>query len=855
MAEALPIVEVKKQVDRALRDNAVNSLILKAPTGSGKSTQVPQWVMDWQREQKKPLRVVVLQPRRMAARWLANRVAKECCSVLGKKVGYQIKGEHRVGAETELVFVTEGLLLRQMMQDPCLKNIGCVILDEFHERHVDGDVCLSWLRAVQKTERPDLKLIVMSATLEEGSLKEFLGQTEVIESAGRMYPVEIRYQSALAAVQHQAEPIWEQAKRAAESLLQQKAVDGDVLIFMPGRYEIFKTMTALQQVRGIDTQQLFALHGEMSPAEQDKVMQVGEQPKWIVSTNVAETSLTIPGVTTVIDSGLVRRAVMDVGRGINTLHIEKISRASADQRAGRAGRVQAGRAIRLWSEREHYIRPTAEIAEIARIELSEVLLSLAVVKEQLQLDWRWFEDPPEASILRADQLLKSLHAIDEKGNITTTGRQMARYPLHPRLARVLVAAMEGGVVQRICRWVALAAGRTIFLKNDTADENRELWTEREHVSEFEAMEIALTKAESVGWDPQACGRLGLHAGACKEVMADAQQYEMLVTKAREMKTESTDKAINGEMSAEQCAKAMLTGFLDHLGVETSTGSRIYRLAGEFSGHLPAKRYERSPRWLVATEVIEVKGKKLQVVLGGTLKVEENWLRELYAEDFQIKVIHRYDEQQRRVQRCEVVKFQKLILNQQERGEPDLTAAAEILARKIADGTLELKQWNETVDQWLLRLKCLAQWMPELELQPLEDDDRLLILNEVCMGSVTYKQVKDAPVMQHVKKWLNQQQRQWLEEYAPEQVTLSNGRTLKVQYQEGLPPFVACQLQRLYDVEDVPKLAGGKVTPHVQLLSPAQRPIQTTSDLKRFWQESYPAVKKELKGRYPKHEWR
>jgi ATP-dependent helicase HrpB len=405
MTDRLPIYEIEQEIVSRLRQN--RRLVLQAPTGSGKSTQVPQMLL--QHGFLEGGEVVVLQPRRLAARLLAARVAREREVELGKEVGYQVRFERVAGPETKIRYVTEGVLLRQMLQNPTLNGVQAVILDEFHERHLYGDITLAQVLELQEKSRPDLLIIVMSATLQAGMLERYLEPCSLLTSEGRTYPVEIDYWPTKKG--QNDTPVWELAAEAFEKHVESGGT-GDVLVFMPGSYEIHQTIGAIgrsPQARGYV---LLPLHGELPPAEQDAAVARYEQPKVVVSTNVAETSLTIEGVRLVIDSGLARIPRYDADRGINTLLIEKISRAAADQRSGRAGRTGPGRCMRLWSSQEHWDRPEHELPEVKRLDLAEVVLTLKAAGVEDLRQFRWLEAPAEPALQHAVELLTDLGALE-----------------------------------------------------------------------------------------------------------------------------------------------------------------------------------------------------------------------------------------------------------------------------------------------------------------------------------------------------------------------------------------------------------------------------------------------------------
>src|SRR6195256_3994382 len=401
--EQLPIFELEQSLVAELK--AQSRLIIQAPTGSGKSTQVPQILLD--HDLLGDGQVVILQPRRLAARLLAARVASERTCRLGDEVGYQIRFENITSRRTRIRFVTEGILLRQLVQDPELRGVSAILFDEFHERHLYGDITLARAVQLQATSRRDLKLAVMSATLDAGLLEKYLAPCSVLSSAGRAFPVEIKYLPK--PVGGDGYPIWDLAADELERLAPNTS--GDVLIFMPGKYEIGRTISAIRASRVSDRFVVLPLHGELPPAEQDAALAHYQKRRAIVSTNVAETSLTIDGVQVVIDSGLARIARFDPRRGINTLLIEKISRASADQRAGRAGRTAPGHCLRLWTEREHLARAEQELPEVKRLDLAEVVLTLKASGIEEIAAFRWLEPPVPKALENAEQLLADLGAI------------------------------------------------------------------------------------------------------------------------------------------------------------------------------------------------------------------------------------------------------------------------------------------------------------------------------------------------------------------------------------------------------------------------------------------------------------
>jgi len=846
---SLPIESLRRPLAGWFAQGGVRNAVIKAPTGSGKSTQVPQMLLDHGIAGDK--RIVVLQPRRIAARMLASRVASERQVRLGDEVGYQVRFDNVSSAGTRILFVTEGVMLRHLHDDPRLSRIACLVIDEFHERHLDGDICLAWAKAVQARHRPDLKILVMSATITPEPLREFIQPCEIFNSEGRTFPVETGYQAPLRDKAGNTEPVWDQAARAAEDLIVRRGVEGDLLVFMPGGHEIRKTIAAIHGrgfARGF---RILPLHGELTPQQQDEVLAPGGSRRIIVSTNVAETSLTIEGVRGVIDSGLARIAEYDTRRGINTLMVQKISRASADQRAGRAGRLGPGLCLRLWPEREHLHRAECELPEIRRLDLSEALLALAVVSEAAGMSFEWYEAPFSDSRSRAIALLRSLGAIEAEGDScipTELGKRMSAFPLHPRFSRMLVTASELGCLGDAALCAAIEQGRELLLKpNEQTKRKQEEFFGRHDISEFQALIRAFDKAAALDFDPDACSRHGIHARAAFEAMRSRDQILRLCRGTDPVRADETDPTA--------LAKCILSAFSDHLGVETITGSRVYSLAAGCRGHLDRDVHIKPPPLLVAAEVAEVQGKTLQVRLNLITRVEEEWLRELFPNDLAASRRAVFDAVNKRVVNREETRFRDLVLHSRERGEPDMDEAARLLADEIIAGRLELPGWNDRTEQWITRLNCLAEWMPELELSKIGEDDRRLLIEQTCHGATAARQLRDRTPDAALNAWLSSHQRGLLEQFAPEHVKLANGRTARVQYRNNAPPMISAVLQHLYDTTENPRVAGGKIPVLVEILAPSRRPVQLTADLGNFWKTSYAAVKNQLRGRYPKHEWR
>ena len=933
----LPIYEIEAALLHGVR--TTGRVVVQAPTGSGKSTQVPQMLLhagmlgDGQ--------CVVLQPRRIAARMLGKRVAQELGVRLGDEVGYQVRLDSRVSNKTRIRFVTEGILLRQMTFDRHLRGVSALVFDEFHERHLDGDIGLARALQIQGTTRPDLKIIVMSATLDAGLLRKYLAPCSVVASEGRMFPVTTEYEKH--AIDPDREDIWDVAARACARVVARQPT-GDVLVFMPGAYEISRTVSALQFQRELRDCLVFALHGEMGPDEQDRAVERYEQRKIIVATNVAETSLTIDGVTAVVDSGLARMARFDPHRGINTLLVEKISAASADQRAGRAGRTAPGVCLRLWTEREHTQRALQELPEVKRLDLAEVVLTLKAADIDDVAGFPWIEPPDPKALARAEELLSDLGAVrvreisnaktpnaketetetpnstgpnhkeagaervgpvsdrarpassepasvaesSETGRrpvlpgakaatdgggkprpttgqlidggagftpaisrITDIGRRMLKFPVHPRYARMFLAAEEHGCVRSIALMAALTQGRTFWLRNvgrdiDTA---REELLGAEHESDFFLLMRAYRHAERANFSVDACRRLGIHAQSARQV---GPLFAQFLEIAQDEGLDVSERRVDGAL----VRKCVLVGFIDHLAKRLDAATLRCELVHKRRGMLARESAMHEAKLLVAAEISEIGGRagEVNTVLGLATAVEEAWLKELFPADFAETVVTGLDLNTKRVTARRERRFRDLVLESKEGAEPPATEAAEILAREVLAGNLKIEAWDDVVEQWIVRVARFAEWFPEMEAHPIGEADRATLIDQMCYGCHGVKDVRNLDPWPVLKDWLTPEQLAAMDSLLPERIDMANGRRAKITYPKEGPPVISARIQELYGVDKL-SLARGRVPLKIEVLAPNQRPLQVTDDLGRFWREVYPEIKPALSRRYPRHEWR
>ncbi len=845
----LPIFEIERPLLETLTTQ--KRLVLAAPTGSGKSTQVPQMLLDGGLLQGG--QVAVLQPRRLPTRMLAAWVAQARGVKLGGEVGYQMRLDNVTSSATRICYATEGVLRRRMLADPALKGVSVILFDEFHERHLYGDITLARALQIQESTRPDLTIVVMSATLDVAHVamvQKYLHPCAVLSSQGRAYPVIIEYLSQPIG----ARPIWELAAKELQRLVRQHP-EGDALIFMPGAYEIGRTVQAVRDALGPQFV-VFPLHGDLPPNDQDAAVARYDQRKVVVSTNVAETSLTIDGVRLVIDSGLARIPRYDPYRGINTLLIEKISRASADQRAGRAGRTAPGHCLRLWTEHDQSGRPAQELPEVKRLDLSEAILTLKASGVNDVKAFRWLEAPDTRALERAETLLTDLGAIsDATGAITPLGRRMLAFPLHPRYARMLLAAHDYGCVGPVALIAALTQGRDLLARGrkKQIEEARDDLSGGETESDFFVLVRAWRYAERNGYNPDRCRRFGVRAQAARQV---GPLFEQFLRLAAAEGLDISEKSFARE-SVQRC---LLVGFSDHLARRLGAGALRCDLVHGRRGTLARESVVREAPLFVVADVREVQSsgardRTLHVVLNLATTIKEEWLRELFPEDFKEVHVVVYDPTSRRVFAKDERRFRDLVLEEKLSDNPPAEEAARILAREVAAGRCILENWNESVEQWIVRVNCLREWMPELALPAIRAGDRSAMLQRICLGASSYKEIKDRPVWPVVKSWLTGQQQAAIKNYAPERIKLPGGRTAKVVYSLDGPPTIAARIQDLYGVKETLWIANRRVPIRIQVLAPNNRPVQITENLAVFWRKTYPKLKQELQRKYPKHEWR
>ena len=861
-ASVLPVRASAAEIVRRLSAPGA-TLTIVAETGSGKTTQVPQ-ILDEAGLSRVATdgsggRIVVLQPRRLAARAVARRVAQEMATRLGDVVGYRTRHDRADSAATRILFMTDGLFARMALASPRLEGIGTVVLDEFHERGIHTDISAGTVRRLQASARPDLRLVIMSATLDaDRTVASFGG--DALHVAGRVHPVRTAFAGDPPPAPHgrpvPGSEVWNRAADATLRAMEQES-EGHVLVFMPGRAEISRTVEALSRRLGHGSGvTLHELHGSQTAEEQDAALAPSRGRKVIVATNIAQTSLTIDGVRIVVDAGLARVARFDPRRDLNALRLEPISRASAEQRTGRAGRTAPGTCIRLWSETSHARRAAHDEPEIARVELSEAILLLAALGERDALGFPWVDAPPAESLERARGALRATGALGEDGRITPLGRAMARIPTHPRLARALVEADRRGCARRASSWAAIVAGRDV-VRGDAGP-----WLKSLSEPDDPAGDLAPRERLLDAWCAGRARSLG--GAAQQEIDPEALREASRVAEDLARAAKGTSAAIGGQGEAADVASSesdhlvacLVRGFPDRIAWRTDAQKPHAHMAGRRKVALDPSSMLRGVGPFLALDAREATGGDgSQTLLSLTCAVDPALLESLMPARFSVERGERWDASEQAVVEVESRTFDGIATDRTVRPARDLAAAEAIIAERIAEGELKLDRWDESVDQWIARVRCAAEWMPERGLITYAPDELRVVLMEIASGATRWSQVRDRPCLDALRHALSHEEIRLVERAAPSEIALPSGRRMKVHYEPGQPPRGRAKVQDLYGLDRNPTVAMGRAPVLLEILGPNFRPLQVTADLANFWSVLYPSLRNELRRRYPRHEWR
>jgi ATP-dependent helicase HrpB len=816
--DAFPIASLLPEIRRSLADHP--RLVLEAPPGAGKTTQVPLALLDaeWLQGRK----IVMLEPRRVAARAAAQFMAKQRGEAVGDTVGYRIRFENKISAKTRVEVVTEGILTRMLQDDPMLEDVGAILFDECHERHLAGDLGLALALDVQAGLREDLRIVAMSATLDGDRLAKVLDAPR-LSSAGRSFPVRIAHFAA-----RRDEALEHQVKRAVEHALVEHP--GDVLVFLPGQREIGKVQALLADA---GTAEILALHGELPVEQQSRVLQPADdgRRRVVLATNVAESSVTLPGVRVVIDSGLAREPRYDPNSGFSRLDVVGIAQSSADQRAGRAGRVAEGWAYRLWPESQR-LEPQRR-PEIAQVELASLALELAAWGSDAL---RFIDAPPPGAMAAARDLLQRLGALDAGHGITALGRKMLAIGTHPRLAAMLLSTGDDSETALACDIAALLDARDPLRATPGSGRSDALAARWQALAAFRG-----------GRTPTDASRASLQA-----IDAASAQWRRRLRCVAKPPASAPAHAL-GDLLAH--------AFPDRIGHRHGNDPRRYPLANGRMAQLFDDSALIGEPWIVACD-LRFEAKDAKVLRGAP--VDELRLHRDFPSRFSDRDEVRWDEAKRALVAERVQRFDGIVLDARPTGKVDPAQAAQALTDAVRTLGLDALPWRESLAQWRARVRCLRAWMPELALPDLSDDALLASLDAWLKPAFAGKTRLDAlgedDLADALKSGIDWSLRQRIDALAPTRIVVPSGMERKIEYAYDAaidaprPPVLAVKLQELFGLADTPRVADGRIAVVLHLLSPGGKPLQITSDLRSFWERTYPEVKKEMKGRYPKHPW-
>ncbi|EPF5113350.1 ATP-dependent helicase HrpB [Yersinia enterocolitica] len=793
---ALPVGEVLSEILSALRTSP--QVLLHAPTGAGKSTWLPLQILKYS---GLPGRIIMLEPRRLAAKNVAYRLAQQLGEQPGQTVGYRMRAESKSGPNTRLEVVTEGILTRMLQQDAELIGVSLVILDEFHERSLQADLALALLLDVQQGLRDDLKLLIMSATLDNQRLSTLLPSAPAIVSAGRSFPVERSYQP-LSSHERLEDGVANRVKR----LLNEQS--GSLLLFLPGVGEIHRVMERLQGDVATDTD-LCPLYGALPLTEQQKAIQpapVGRR-KVVLATNIAETSLTIEGIRLVVDSGLERVARFDVKNGLTRLVTQRVSQASMVQRAGRAGRLEPGICWHLFAKEQSERAAEYSEPEILNSDLCSLWLELLNWGCQDAAQLSWLDLPPQTALGVARDLLRRLGAIDSQGQLTGTGRSMANLGCEPRLAAMLCFA-AGQCPDALATAALLAA---------------------------------------ILEEPPRSGQIDLHDWLSRPQPHWQRRAKQLVQRIN---------ARVGVVDSDLAGQLLALAYPDRIAQQRGQDGRYLLANGMGAAMAQDEALSRAP-WLVAASLLQSNsGPDARILLALPIEVEQlaKQLPHLVEEQTAVE----WDEDKGTLRTWRRWQIGRLTLRAQPLAKPSDEALQFALLNWVREQGLQILNWDENAEQLRTRLQCASRWLPE-EQWPAVDDDNLLGKLELWLqpslsGVRDLRGLRQVNIAEALTRLLSWQLRQRLDTELPTHYTVPTGSRLPIRYYVDRPPILAVRLQEVFGEQHSPMLANGRVAVVLELLSPAHRPLQITGDLAAFWQGAYREVQKEMKGRYPKHVW-
>jgi ATP-dependent helicase HrpB len=827
---SLPILEALPELRGALA--AGRAVVLEAPPGAGKSTVVPLTLLEapWRGNG----RIVMLEPRRIAARAVAQRMADSLGERTGERVGFRTRLETRAGPATRLEVVTEGILTRMLQRDPALEGVACVIFDEFHERNLQGDLGLALALECQRHLRPDLRLLVMSATLDGAPLARAMGDAAIVRAPGRMFDVDTVHVAAPATTPGRspavAQPVANWIQRALA------AHEGDLLAFLPGAGEIRRVVEALAATLPAERYSLLPLYGELPAKDQDAALRPDPQGrrKVVIATNIAETSLTIDGVRIVVDAGLERRQRFDPATGMSRLEMVRISRASADQRRGRAGRTAPGVCYRLWSDSVHVSLLAQAPAEILEADLAPLALELACWGSPDPATLTWLDPPPAAPLAQARELLQRLEAIDDAGRATALGREMATLGMHPRLAHMVLRAQGLGLARLACEVAAVLSERDP-VRGGPGAPDPDLRT-RLDALHGHALPHGVTA------DP----------GGLRRIERVVQQFERQLARSSRSRPAEDASAVAGPDAA---GLLLALAYPDRIGrARAETGGR-YALSGGRGAVLPGPAALARSEYIVVA-ALDAGEREARIQLAAPLDPRQ--LEAHFADRIEESTQVEWDPRSETVAARRMRRLGQLVLREEPLHRLGAAAMPAMLAGVRSLG-LRCLPWTRDLEQWRARVAFARANDPlGRERWPDVSDAALLDTAESWLapwldGITRRDQLAQVDLRAALHAMLDWSAQQRLDRLAPTHLEVPSGSRIAIDYSSGVPTL-AVRLQEVFGLSESPRIAEGRVPVTLELLSPARRPVQVTRDLESFWSRGYHEVRKELKGRYPKHYW-
>jgi len=833
---SLPIDSYLPLIVRQLA--GAGSIVIVAEPGAGKTTRVPPAILRDEILSPEYPNVIMLQPRRVAARAAAMRIAEENGWQIGREVGYHIRFEKKIGPETRLRILTEGVLTRQMLEDPFLHGVGAVILDEFHERSLNVDLAIAMLREVQQTVRQDLRIIVMSATLEAAPASRFLGGCPVVNVPGRTFGVEIEYHP------HASASVAARVAGCVEEICSRQDSDGDVLAFLPGAEEIRRTMAQLQPLADLLDLAVLPLHASLPADQQMLALRPSPRRKIILATNIAETSLTIDGVRWVVDGGLAKIPMFDPHRGLDRLELKRISKASAIQRAGRAGRTAPGRCLRLWSAKEHAVLAEFESPEINRVDLCGVVLDLHIWGTSDAAKFGWFDAPEPSALQSAGRILEMLGAVRGSG-ITELGKRLSRLPLHPRIARLMDAAADAGCADEGAAIAALLSEKDIRRSVDPGPRHNRTATTRGD-SDILLRLDDLSEAERFHFAAHLRDR-GVDPFAARQVVQTRNELQRLARRQL--------SAFRKEPSRETLLKLMLLAYPDRVCRRRGGDRSAAIMTGGNGVRLDPESIVTDYEFFLALDARDdPRSAHREAIVRIASAIEPQWLMELFPESISRERISEFDDNRRRVVGKTIVRYRDLILSEEIDTAIDPASAGEALSDALRPRAREIFSGDERAMNVLRRVSLLQKIMPEHPWPMFDDAELSEILGDLCAGKSSVEEVMRESLADALLGRLQYPLDQLLRQHAPEALEVPSRSRIELQYREDQPPILAVRLQEVFGWRDTPRIADGRVAVLLHLLGPNFRPVQITSDLKSFWATAYFQVRKDLRVRYPKHSW-